>query len=180
MQRFHRLRRCFEWAPILISTVWLIQGCGQSPAPPIVDLEPAPHAAPDLEFEVSLEPQEDDPRQADVWVSTSKPALWKSLPRDPAAPEWHGLVVVRTKEEADALPIDQSSGNTTPPGLKGEYAIVEGRLRFRLAEPLHSGGAYRVEFHRSAIPGFDLPGAPPTLPIVLWHIVPERKADGPQ
>jgi hypothetical protein len=162
---------------LVASLLWLAPGCDKRTPPPIIDPDSAPIvAALELEVEVSVEPQEGDPQEADVWVSTSHPALWKKLPRNPASPEWEGLVVVREKEAAEALPLDQTTGTPASPGLKGDYSIVEGRLRFRLAEPLRAGAAYRVEFHRSLIPGFDIPGAPPTLPVLLWHVVPEPKA----
>jgi hypothetical protein len=177
MQPIHRIRSWSFWrVAVLIGGLWISQGCGKRQAPPILDADSSPIVeTPDLEFDVAVEPQQDDPRQADVWISTSHPAVWKSLPVDPTSPDWGRLVAVRPQEDADQLPLDRSTNTSTSPGLKGEYAIVEGRLRYRLAEPLRAGAAYRVEFYRSTIPGFDVPGAPPTLPIVHWHVVPEPK-----
>ena len=39
------------------------------------------------------------------------------------------------------------------PGMPGEFALIDGRLRFRPAFPLLEGEAYVVEFYAGAIPG---------------------------
>jgi hypothetical protein len=161
---------------IFVIGIYFVTGCDHRTAPPVFDPEPAAVVdAVDLEFDVTVEPQDNDPRRADVWVRTSRPSIWKLLPGDPASPEWNRLVAVRTRADADALPLSADE-TILPAGLKGEFAVLGGRLRFRMAEPLVAGETYRVEFYRSAIPGFDVPGAPATLPIVHWHIVPELRA----
>jgi hypothetical protein len=168
------LRNLFRLS-LSASALLAATGCDPRPAVPIV--EPGGTAASAdsaiATFEVSVEPQEADPREVDVWVAASQPELWESLPGDSKAPTWPRLVAVRTKEDFQARPAGPSAGTADAVGLRGEYAIVDGRLRYRLLEPLIAGGAYRVEFHRSAIPAFVHPGAALTLPIVVWHVVPD-------
>jgi hypothetical protein len=161
---------------IVVSALLIEAGCSRPPAVPIVEPEGAAADSSLATFEVSIVPREADPREVDLWISTSQPELWQSLPADVAADDWPQLVVVRTKEDFEKHPAGPPSGGQDPTSLRGEYSIVDGRLRFRLHEPLVGGGAYRVEFHRSAIPAFSHPGAARTLPIVVWHVVPDSPA----
>lgn len=178
----HFLRRS-SWlirAAIGIAGIQYSTGCDQKSAPPVIDPNPAPLVdGVDLEFDVTVEPQDDDPRRVAIWVRTSRPTIWKSLPGDPGSPEWNRLIAVRTRADADSLPLE--GGETIlPAGLPGEFAVIGGRLRFQPADPLVAGETYRVEFYRSAIPGFGVPGAPAALPIVHWHIVAEPRASEAQ
>jgi hypothetical protein len=161
------------WCTFALHAILVESGCQPPPAVPIVESEGAAAAVNSAiaTFEVSVVPQEADPRQVDIWVATSQPELWQSLPGDSTAFDWPRLVVVRKKEDFEKRPAGPPAGAIDSTELGGDYAIIDGRLRFRLLEPLAAGGAYRVEFHRSAIPSFSHPGATLTLPIVVWHVV---------
>jgi hypothetical protein len=166
--------RLIGWT-LALQAILVASGCRPPPAVPIVESEGSAGSVNSAiaTFEVSIVPREADPRQVDIWIATSQPELWQSLPGDPTAFDWPRLVVVRKKEDFEKRPAGPPSGEADPTELGGEYAIVEGRLRFRLREPLTAGEAYRVEFHRSAIPSFSHPGATLALPVVVWHVVPD-------
>lgn len=150
-------------------------GCDASATRAPVFFDPGPPtlaANPEIFVEVSVEPQADDPRWVDVWVSAPQPAFWAAVAEDPGAIRWEGLVVVRPEKTGDAAPGGGSEERDA--AVSGVFTVVDERLRFRLAEPLRSGEAYRIEFHRSILQRADDPGSPELLPVIGWHYVVDR------
>lgn len=166
----------FRWVWMMLAPA-LLAGCGGGgSSAPIVDLNGAPAAEwSDLTFEVTVEPRGDDPREVEVRVTASRPDVWARLPTDPDDLRWEKLVILRRMETSDQSSEPASEGAV--PGIPGRCEIAAGGLRFRPRFPLLAGEGYRAEFHRSVIPGFDGPGAPLSLPVVTWHLVPAVKPD---
>lgn len=171
----------------VVAAVTVVPSGCQKPAKPVpmVDLEStASTSLRDVLFDVTVEPSADDPRIVDVWVDASNPKLWESLPDDPEDERWSRLIVMRRLDSTDAEPAPRPSGfgggrrrSPQPPGMAGTCELVGERLRFRPRYPLLPGEAYRVEFHRRVIPGFEPPGGILAMPVATWHLVPSIKPD---
>lgn len=163
---------------------WAGAGCETDRrTPPIVDLGGGVLSeTPELRFEVSVIAQADDVRAVDVFVLASVADWWTRLPSELDEELCRRLVVVRPLD-GESPPIapagtltDESSIDSAAAsggGLAGKCEIEGDRLRFRPSAPLQEGVLYRIEFHPSAIPGYDLPGSPPSIPIPTWHLVPK-------
>jgi hypothetical protein len=160
---------------VLILGPLIAPGCESKSPPPPVFFDPGSGTLaghPEAIVEISVEPQSGDPRFVDVWVKAPVAEFWRSVAEDPGDIRWEGLVVVRPERAGDAAHGERSEEGDA--ALAGTYAVVDERVRFRLAEPLRSGGAYRIEFHRSLLQRADDPGSPELMPVVGWHYVFDR------
>lgn len=101
-----------------------------------------------IDFRISFVPQAADTRRVDVWVDSSDRAVWSRLPARADDAAWQALLTLRLADGA------ASNGTlaATSAGMPGEYAVIDGRLRFRPGFPLLAHERYVAEFHARALP----------------------------